>query len=393
MVRVVTRLNIGGPAIHTVLLTRGLGEAGYQSVLLAGSCEGDDGDMTYLLRPSDPFVQIPELSRSVSPLRNLAALFRLCGVIRRERPDIVHTHTAMAGTVGRLAALLCRVPIVVHTFHGNSLSGYFSPAVSQAFLAIERFLGRFTDAICVVSSQQREELSGVWRVAPATKFKVVPLGLELSDFLRLKVAAPSATLEVGWFGRLVPIKDIPLLARVVEETIAHSSGVRFHIAGDGPDAPVVSDLARRFPEQVIYYGWQKDLAPVMSRCQVLLQTSRNEGTPVALIQGMAAGRPFLSTPAGGVVDMVTDLKPALTEGARWYANGVLVDADPLAFVKALLHLQAQPDLIGKMGTIARGLAASRYSAERLIGDIDALYSELLQRPKCAATAVAHNHST
>ena len=151
IVRLITRLNIGGPAIHTILLTRELPALGYDPILAAGDFEDGEGDMSYLLDPADRFYRIPQLSRSVSPIRNLMALLRIWRLIRKERPAIVHTHTAMAGCLGRAAAIVAGVPIVIHTFHGNSLRHYFSPAKSAMFLAIERLLSRRTDAICVIS--------------------------------------------------------------------------------------------------------------------------------------------------------------------------------------------------------------------------------------------------
>ena len=151
VVRVITRLNIGGPAIHSVLLTRGLRGRGYDTSLVIGTCEAEDGDMGYLLTAEDAVHSIPEMSRSVRPWNNLRALWKLWRLMRKERPAIVHTHTAMAGSLGRAAAILSGVPIIVHTFHGNSLAEYFSPVMSTVFRNIERLLAMKTDAICVVA--------------------------------------------------------------------------------------------------------------------------------------------------------------------------------------------------------------------------------------------------
>src|SRR6185369_5516807 len=159
LVRIVTRLNVGGPAIHTTMLTREMQHFGFSTLLVSGSCEREDGDMSYLLGNEDLVCWIPELSRSVRPFRNFLALWRIWRVLRRESPLIVHTHTAMAGCLGRIAAKLAGVPIIVHTFHGNSLKQYFSPLASSVFLRVERFLATFTDAICVICEQQFHELS------------------------------------------------------------------------------------------------------------------------------------------------------------------------------------------------------------------------------------------
>lgn len=378
VMRVVTRLNIGGPASHTISLTRGLGQFGYQSTLVCGVCEPAEGDMSYLLEPGDRVRWIPEMSRSVGPANNLCALVRLWRLIRAERPDVVHTHTAMAGCLGRVAAFLAGVPVIIHTFHGNSLRGYFSPLASAVFLRMERLLARVTDAICVISEQQLEELSGDLRVAPRSRFRVIPLGVDLEPFTGM--AAPvieGGPLRVGWFGRLVPVKNVPLLLRVVEATLRRTDRIEFHVAGDGPERDAVIEAARRFGSRLVWHGWQRDVAPLMSQCHVLMQTSLNEGTPVALIQGMAASRPFLSTPVGGVVDMVAGPVLRRERGSAWHANGVLVEPNPEAFGDALMRLLESPVRLGEMGNHARAFAGARYRQEALFSHLDSLYREVL----------------
>jgi glycosyltransferase involved in cell wall biosynthesis len=385
VVRIVTRLNIGGPAIHTLLLTRELAALEYRTVLVAGSCEPEDGDMRYLLRPSDPVRWVPELSRSVRPWRNLKALWRLWRLLRRERPTIVHTHTAMAGCLGRLAAVLSGAPIVVHTFHGNSLDRYFSPIRAVVFRRIEQLLARRTDALCVVSPQQIGELSAKFHVAPAHKFRVVPLGLDLDEFFALRPPAGNGPLTVGWFGRMVPVKNIALLAATMENALQRSPGIRFVIAGDGPDRAALHDILERHRDCVEWIGWQKEILPAVARCDVLLQTSRNEGTPVALIQGMAAARPFVSTAVGGVVDMVSGGAAQSCDGARWHANGVLVDPDSTALAGALAALADNPALVPRMGLAGRAIASRQYRKETLVLNVDALYRELLRKKNLGNT--------
>jgi glycosyltransferase involved in cell wall biosynthesis len=376
---VITRLNIGGPSVHTVLLTRDMTALGYRTTLATGLCEAEDGDMTYLLDPGDPVRWVPELSRSVRPWSNLRALYRLWRIMRAERPTIVHTHTAMAGCVGRLAAILAGVPVIVHTFHGNSLRQYFSPAASAVFLRIERLLGRATDAICVVSEQQLEELAGELRVAPRSRFHVVPLGLDLDPYLALSPAPPAdGVLRVGWFGRLVPVKNVPLLVEVIEATERSGVPIEFHVAGDGPDRGILERAAARFGGRLVWHGWQKDITPILQRCDVLLQTSLNEGTPLALIQGMAAARPFVSTPVGGVVDMASGTARS-EPGMTWFSNGILADAEAGALAAALTGLRADPGRIRAMGQNARALAARRYPKQALCARLDGLYRELLSR--------------
>jgi glycosyltransferase involved in cell wall biosynthesis len=379
VVRIITRLNIGGPAIHTLLLTRELRALGYRTVLAAGSCETDAGDMSYLARADDPVVWLPELSRSVHPWRNLRALWQLWRLLRRERPDIVHTHTAMAGCLGRLAAALSGTPVVIHTFHGNILNEYFPRLRTGVFRGIEQVLARFTDVLCVVSPQQAKELSVKFRVAPSEKFRVVPLGLDLDSYFALPPPPTDGPLTVGWFGRMVPVKNVALLAAVIEETLRRDVGTRFLIAGDGPDRQTLASAVDLGGGRVEFLGWQHDIAPVLARCDAVLQTSRNEGTPVALIQGMAAARPFVSTAVGGVVDMVSGGVLRFAGGARWHANGVLTDCDARALATALLGLAHDRQTAERMGLVGRAFAARHYRTETLVQNMDTLYRELLRK--------------
>jgi glycosyltransferase involved in cell wall biosynthesis len=275
----------------------------------------------------------------------------------------------MAGCLGRLAAVLSGAPIVVHTFHGNSLSEYFSRVQAATFRRIEQFLAHFTDALCVVSPQQANELSAKFRIAPAHKFRVIPLGLELDDYLALRPPASAGPLVVGWFGRMVAVKNVPLLAATIEETFAHRPDIHFLIAGDGPERATLDAVLARHPDCVEWLGWQREILPVMARCHVVLQTSRNEGTPVALIQGMAAARPFVSTAVGGVVDMVS---------SGLQKHGVLTDANAPAIAAALVGLAGDRAQVSRMGLAGRDFAAKQYRKDALVKNMDALYRELLQ---------------
>ncbi len=378
IMRVITRMNVGGPARHVLVLAEGLEARGYQTVLVSGTCEPESGDLPLDLPPGRRVLALGGLSRSISPFHDLRAMWRLYRLIRQEQPDIVHTHTAKAGLVGRVAARAAGVPVVVHTFHGNSLSGYFSPRVSSVLCLVERLLARLTNRICVVADQQMQELSGRFRVAPPAKFRIVPLGLDLSREFALPLPALcGGTLRVGWLGRLVEVKGVPLLAAVIEQSMRLGIPARFLVGGDGPDRETIARTAARYgPGRVEWTGWQPDAAGMIARCDVMIQTSSNEGTPVSLIQGMAAGRPFVSTAAGGVVDLVTGPESRQASGCRWFENAVLADPDPAAFAHALREFAAHPGLLARMGEAARAFAGARCRAERLVDDIDRLYREL-----------------
>lgn len=367
--RVLTRLGAGGPPIQAVTVNRELRRRGIDCRLICGSCDPADGDMSYLLDPTDAVTRIPAMSRAVSPWNDVLALIRLVALLRRERPAVVHTHTAKAGALGRIAARIAGVPVVVHTFHGNVCNHYFSPAVSFAVRAVERALTVLTDVVCVLSPQQMRELSGELGIVPESKARIVPLGFDLDPFTRIPPPG-GGPFTVGWFGRLVAVKNIPLMIETIQTA---DPRIRFVIAGDGPERPAVESAAARFgPTRCEFLGWQRDVAPVLARCHVLLQTSRNEGTPAALIQGMAAGRPFVSTPAGGVVDLVTG-----PNRDGWCDNGVLAES-PSSLAFALGRLSADPDLAGRMGRCARAFALSRFTLDSLADSLDALYRELLE---------------
>jgi glycosyltransferase involved in cell wall biosynthesis len=375
---VLTRFNVGGVSVQVALASRCLSAQGYKVSLVAGSCDRHEGDMRYLLQPGDDFTYVPEMSRPISPWKDSKALWRLYRIIRRERPDILHTHTAKAGALGRVAARLAGVPIVVHTFHGNSLSKNFSAPANFVFRTAERVFARFTDAICVLCSQQVTELSDSFHIASRRKFRVIPCGLELEPYLALPAPAPpDPCLTVGWLGRFAPVKNVPLLAAIVDETLRRSPHIRFLVAGDGSDRHHIEQAAARSGGRLEWLGWQTDVTPILARCHLLIQTAHNEGTPVTLIQGMAARRPFISTPAGGVVDMVTGPVWKETTRTKWYANGVLADPDPAAFADAILELAAHPEQLAQMGASARNLAVTQYRQDRLVNDLDRLYTELL----------------
>lgn len=335
--------------------------------------------MEYLLKDSDQTLHLPELSSRTHPLQDLRALWRLWRLMQQYRPDIVHTHTAKAGVIGRVAAILAGIPCVVHTFHGHVLEGYFSPLVNRAIRWIEKALAWRSARICTVSRQQAEELSGRFAVAPADKVEVIPLGLDLQSLLSLP--APdfqSPRWTIGWLGRFVPIKNLQLLIDVATAAANADLPLDFLIAGDGAERSwFESELRRRRLSHVQVLGWQDEVDAVIARCHLLLLTSHREGTPLALIQGMAAGRPFVSTPAGGTVDLA--LGPARVERrSRWHENSVLVAAEPAQFLEVLRDLLARPKEAALMSEAAREFAHRSFAGERLVSDMAHLYGVLLR---------------
>ena len=383
ILRVIARLNMGGPALHVSYLTAGLRERGYDTTLVAGTLARGEDSMSFVADARDvDVVRIDELGREISPLRDLVATLRLARLIRRERPDILHTHTAKAGTVGRVAALLAgrrAPPIVVHTFHGHVLRGYFGPLRSHFFRLLERWLAARTTALIAVSPQVRDDLVALG-VAPPQRFVVVRLGIELDERVaaghngraesRRYLGIEPDRFAVGWIGRMTAVKrtDDVLVAfkRLREEGI----DAVLCMVGDGPDRP---ELERRAHElgvvrDTLFLGYQEDVAPFYAAFDALVLPSSNEGTPVSAIEALAAGRPVVATRVGGVPDVVQEGR-----------DGFLVDpgaTDDLA--ERLTRLARDPDLRERMGAAGRERVLPRYAVARLIDDVDRLYRSLLR---------------
>jgi glycosyltransferase involved in cell wall biosynthesis len=380
VMRVITRLAGGGPPVHATLLNRQLSKHGFDSVLVFGDCSPDEMNMEYLLSQGDRVERIPTLGANPNPAFDLIALFQLWRLMRRYRPSIVHTHTAKAGFLGRIAACLAGVPCVVHTYHGHVLEGYFGSSMNALLGMIERSLAHFSTALCTVSLQQADELSAKFSVAPREKFHVVPLGLDLGPYLSISVPDFNADrLTVGWMGRFVPIKNLPLLIEIVELADVSRLPLDFLIAGDGPERSLIEEEIRaRQLSNIRILPWQDRVEAVLEKCHFLLLTSHREGTPLALIQGMAAARPFVATPAGGTVDLTSG--PCRMEStAWWHDNAVLCTPQAAAFVEVFKELLADRSKLTAMSIASRALALRSFAEPRLLSDISSLYRELLSQ--------------
>src|SRR4051812_14181099 len=239
VVRIIGRLNVGGPARQACLLHERL-RPEFQTLLITGRPDTGEKDMSYLLSSSEGVYSVDTMSRPVRIVSDLRSLVAIYSILRREKPDIVHTHTAKAGTLGRIAAVLARVPVRVHTFHGHVFAGYFGTFKTRVFLAIERFLARFTTCIVTVSEGQARELAGGYCVAPRTKIQVVRNGFDWKDSprsrseVRAELGVRPDQIVVLWIGRMVPIKGVSLLAEVIQ-SVKKDPSLLFLIAGDGPE--------------------------------------------------------------------------------------------------------------------------------------------------------------
>lgn len=384
VVRIITRLNIGGPAIHTILLSSSLNKDGsYKDLLVCGKVSPSEGDMTGFARSMgvEPLV-VPELGREISLRNDFKAFLKILSIIRRERPDIVHTHTAKAGVLGRLAAVLAGVPVRVHTFHGHVFDGYFSPMKARLFVGIEKFLALFTDKVITVSDRVKNDIIDRLKVAGAEKSSVIPLGLELKTFadceksagrFRKSLGISADTMLVGMVGRLVPIKNHRMFLQIASAIVNHEPriNVKFLIIGDGETR---ADIERRagalgLEKCLIFTGWIEDLSGAYADLDVVALTSLNEGTPVSIIEAMASSKAVIATAVGGVTDLITD-----------GYNGIVVDKDDInGFTRGLSGLLKDGALRERLGRRAREFVMQRYSRERLVKDIKRLYEDCAKK--------------
>ncbi|MGI9120307.1 MAG: glycosyltransferase [Acidimicrobiales bacterium] len=376
LLRLITRLNIGGPARQALLLSAGLASE-YDTTLAAGTPDTDEGELHH---PAVSLRRLP-LVRPVRPVVDAQALVAIRRLMQRERPAIVHSHMAKAGALGRVAAMSVQPrPRTVHTFHGHVLEGYFGRSTQRAFVEMERCLARRTDALVAVSAEVREDLLDLGIGRP-DQFHMLALGLELTPFLAVSGASGklrrhlglrSDAALVGIVGRLVPIKDHVTLLTAME----HLPGVHLAVIGDGELRRQLELHTRQagLADRVHFTGWRHDMPGVLSDLDVVALTSRNEGTPVALIEAGAAGRAVVATDVGGVRSVVE-------EGV----NGLLAPPGDFQRVALLLrHLLNDPRRREHMGESGRSRARERFGEGRLLQDIRSLYSDLVPRPGGAA---------
>lgn len=389
IVRVIARLNIGGPAIQAITLTKLLEPRGYDTRLVRGREGPDEGNMDYLAAALDVVpTLVASMLRDPGP-GDIVALSTLVRILRRDRPQIVHTHAAKGGTLGRLAALIAfphpaRRPVLVHTFHGHSLTGYFSGRTARVFLAIEGWLARRTAVLVAVSPEVRDDLVRLG-VAASGKFAVIPLGFDLSPFLddsdraqrRLALRREWGISEedevITLVARLVPIKRVDRFLRVARLAAGRHPRARFVVIGDGElrEQLATSADAAALGDRLTWAGFRRDMADVYFASDAVVLTSDNEGTPVSLIEAQAAAVPVVGTDVGGVRSAVLDGETGFVASAD--------DVEGLA--DAVARVLADRNLAARLGAAGRQHAIARHRVERLLDEHDALYRKLLSGPE------------
>jgi glycosyltransferase involved in cell wall biosynthesis len=398
VLRIISRLNIGGPAIHVQQLTTGLNPDRFESILIVGKISRHEGDMGFLFDDSGitPRV-VPELQREINLFNDIVAFGKILRILFEEKPDILHSHAAKAGTV-RLAAffygrMLKRRIKTVHTFHGNVFDGYFGKLKSKMFIGIERTLSKMTDAVIAISDSQKDDLAYKYRIADPDRIRKIELGFELAPFLncallkgklRTRLVLKRDRIVIGIVGRLVPIKNHKLFFDAARRLVTDNpeKDFTFLIVGDGE---LRGELETYLDDAglrgcVEFLGWVKNVPEIYADLDMLALTSVNEGTPVSIIEGMAAAVPVVATDAGGVKDLLG--KPT----ARQNENGFMVcergllcpQNDAETFSRALTYQlnSRKKETEGRLAA-ARDFVAHKYSSDRLIRDIEALYLELM----------------
>jgi glycosyltransferase involved in cell wall biosynthesis len=382
VLRVIGRLNMGGPAHQAALLSGRRFPERYETLLVHGSLPPGEESLADLSREEGATMRfLGDLRTPIDPLHDSRALLQLIRIARAFKPDVVHTHTAKAGFLGRQAALAVRPrPAIVHTYHGHVLEGYFGAAKSRLYLELERALARVSDRLIGVSEATVDDLVRLG-VAPRERFSVLPLGLDLRPLAepddgglrertRAELGVAPEEILLVFVGRVVPIKRLDVLLRALAQAGRPGPRLRLALVGDGEERPGLEGMAGELgiEHDVLFLGYRRELRPLFTAADLAVLCSDNEGTPVSLIEAGAAGLPAVATDVGGVGEVVGE------------QTGILVPpGDPAALAGALRQMADNPERRHTYGRAARSRVTERYGAARLIGDVDVLYRELTAR--------------
>lgn len=388
VLHLITRLDKGGSAENTLLTLLGLNKNRYEVLLAKGpSIDSQmspqerievDRSIRAAQYAGVGVVTIPGLLRRIAPLYDLLSFLKVLGIIRREKPKIVHTHTSKAGFLGRLAAFMAKTPVIVHTPHGHIFYEYFGRVTTCIFVLIERLLAKITDKIITLTN--REGLDHVrFKIAPPEKFVTIHSGVDIQKFITAKLGGDSLkrsfgmgaeSLVVGTVGRLVPVKGHKYLIEAAPKILKEVPGVKFVLVGDGYLRPKLERLTYTLNVQdaFLFLDWRSDIPEIMRMFDLFALPSLNEGMGKVLVEAMAAGKPIVASNAGGIPDLVMDGD-----------NGLLVppkNSDQLA--EAIIKLLKDDKRRTEMGNRGEAMV-KRYSVESMVKKIDALYMELLTK--------------
>lgn len=394
VLRIINRLNLGGPTFNAAYLSHYMAPE-FETMLVSGMIDDSEESSEFIthqmgLKP----VYIPQMYREIDVMKDRKAYNKIKKLIKEFKPDIVHTHAAKAGTLGRLAAVSMQVPVVLHTFHGHVFHSYFGKTKTRVFLEIERYLAKKSSRIIAISDRQKKELSFLYKVAPPEKIEVVPLGFDLIKFytdqepkrkeFRKKYLIDDNEIVVSIIGRLVPVKNHPLFLHAAKEILSSTKKkVRFIIVGDGEEKNNLMALCQNlnlnytfFPESpvhanITFTSWIKNVDEVMAGSDIIALCSFNEGTPVSLIEAQAANKPIVTTRVGGIQDVVIQNETAFVSSIR----------NEKGFIKNLQRLIEDDVLRNKTGKAGCDFVKEKFSYQRLTADMKQLYYSLLEEAK------------
>ena len=372
VVQIIARMNVGGPAVIVADLMRSIDSSKVEQVLITGYCDVSEADYLETVATDIKATRIAGLGRSVSLVADIRAFFALVAMIKKIAPDVIHTHTAKAGVLGRLAAILAgRKAKRVHTFHGHLLHGYFSGWKVKLVIAIEKFLAKRTDIMVAVGNQVKDDLLAAG-IGKADQYRVFFPGLvepaKISkDVARQQFAMEAGDIYVAYVGRMTAIKRPDRLLNTAAEIKARNLPVKFIVAGEGDLFEATKNDAERRDLPVTFLGWRKDIDALFAASDIAILTSDNEGIPLTLIQAAQASLPIVATGVGSIGDIVVH-----------EVNGYLVDSEPAALADALQKLAIDPVLREIMGKAGRERTSRYFSLEKMCADHTELY-QLLHR--------------
>jgi glycosyltransferase involved in cell wall biosynthesis len=375
ILRIIPSMNISGPALQALLLSSAMKDIGYEGLLVGGTSDESAGMMEVAAKYGIEALLLPELNYDF-PLNAIPAFLRLYRLIREYQPDIVHTHNTRAGFLGRIAARLAGVPVIVHTLHEYPFRGYYRRLSTILFIYMERIGAYFSDSIITLSESLRKALVETYGVTRKSRITVLPLGFDLQSFANTKRhlglfrqawGIDADAPLVGIIGRLLPVKNHKLFLQAATKVLTALPNARFVIVGDGEERANLEAEARDLGGAVIFTGWQQQVEVIYSDLDLLVISSLNEGTPVPIIEALAAGCPVVATDVGGVADLL--------DGGRLGALVPSGDADALA--EAILKsLATHADMKAAQETMLK-----RYGIKRLAQDMDSLYRGLLAKKR------------
>lgn len=390
VLRIINRFNIGGPTYNAAYLTKYLPDE-YETLLIGGDKEDGEDSSQHILDSLgiDPII-IPEMRRAIRFGNDYSAYKKIKQIIEEFKPDIVHTHASKAGTLGRMAAFSCKVPAVVHTFHGHVFHSYFSKTRTAFFKRIEKRLAEKSTAIIAISEIQKKELGEIHKIATLDKIEVIPLGFDLNRFqtglkekrikFRAKYQIEEDEIAIGIIGRLVPIKNHSFFLNALKIVLGKTQNkIRVFIVGDGESRDEIISLAEKLninysrsniafeKTTLTFTSWIKNVDEVNAGMDIIALSSLNEGTPVSLIEAQAANNPIVSTNVGGIENVVMQNK-----------TGLLSDINDIdSYADNLLELIENNDKREAMKKEGWNHVKDQFSYSRLVNDIDQLYKKLL----------------